>query len=283
LHEAVVAALFSCCLSSGHTYNDSKTSLESVNQFAMKILVAVKRVVDYNVKVRVRQDGSGVETAHVKMSMNPFDEIALEEAVRLKEQGLATEVVAVSCGVAACQETLRTALAIGADRGILVDTELELQPLAVAKLLAALARREQPGLLLLGKQAIDDDANQTGQMLAALLGRPQATFASKIDVHDGVARVTREVDGGLETVEVVLPAVVTADLRLNEPRYVTLPNIMKAKKKPLETVRPGDLGVDVTPRLVTVRVTEPAPRPAGVKVADVAELVARLRHEAKVI
>jgi electron transfer flavoprotein beta subunit len=251
----------------------------------MKILVPVKRVVDYNVKVRVRSDGSGVDIANVKMSMNPFDEIAVEEAMRLKEKGAATEIVAVSCGVAACQETLRTAMAIGADRAILVEVgaDVELQPLAVAKLLAALVAKEQPGLVILGKQAIDDDANQTGQMLAALTGRPQATFASKVELADGRAKVTREVDGGLETVSIALPAIVTTDLRLNEPRYVTLPNIMKAKKKPLETVKPADLGVDVAPRLKTLKVAEPASRKAGIKVADVAALVDKLKNEAKVI
>ena len=235
----------------------------------MKILVPVKRVVDYNVKVRVKADGSGVDIANVKMSMNPFDEIAIEEAVRLKEKGAATEVIAVSCGVSQCQETLRTALAIGADRAIHVETDAELQPLAVAKLLAALVAKETPGLVILGKQAIDDDANQTGQMLAAFANLPQATFASKVEVADGKAQVTREIDGGLETLSVSLPAIVTADLRLNEPRYVTLPNIMKAKKKPLETVKPADLGVDVTPRLKTLKVAEPAGRKAGIKVADV--------------
>ncbi len=249
----------------------------------MKILVPVKRVVDYNVKVRVKSDGSGVDIANVKMSMNPFDEIAVEEAVRLKEKGVATEIVAVSCGVAACQETLRTALAIGADRAILVETDADLQPLAVAKLLKALVDKEQPALTILGKQAIDDDANQTGQMLAALAGCGQATFASKVEVADGKATVTREVDGGLETVVLSLPAVVTTDLRLNEPRYVTLPNIMKAKKKPLETVKPADLGVDVAPRLKTLKVAEPAGRKAGIKVADVAALVDKLKNEAKVI
>ena len=249
----------------------------------MKILVPVKRVVDYNVKVRVKADGTGVDIANVKMSMNPFDEIAVEEAVRLKEKGAATEVVAVSCGVAQCQETLRTALAIGADRAIHVETDAELQPLAVAKLLAALVAKEQPGLVILGKQAIDDDANQTGQMLAALADLPQATFASKVEVADGKAKVTREVDGGLETLEITLPAVVTTDLRLNEPRYVTLPNIMKAKKKPLDKVSPADLGVDVSPRLKTLKVAEPAGRKAGIKVADVAALVDKLRNEAKVI
>ena len=249
----------------------------------MKILVPVKRVVDYNVKVRVKSDGTGVDIANVKMSMNPFDEIAVEEAVRLKEKGVATEVIAVSCGVAACQETLRTALAIGADRAILVETDVELQPLAVAKLLKALMDKEQPGLAILGKQAIDDDANQTGQMLAALANAGQATFASKVEVADGKATVTREVDGGLETVVLALPAVVTTDLRLNEPRYVTLPNIMKAKKKPLDVVKPADLGVDVTPRLKTLKVAEPAGRQAGIKVADVAALVDKLKNEAKVI
>ncbi|MCX7222527.1 MAG: electron transfer flavoprotein subunit beta/FixA family protein [Burkholderiales bacterium] len=249
----------------------------------MKVLVPVKRVVDYNVKVRVKSDQSGVDIANVKMSMNPFDEIAVEEATRLKEKGTATEVVAVSCGVAQCQETLRTAMAIGADRGILVQTDAELQPLAVAKLLKALAEKEQPQLMILGKQAIDDDANQTGQMLAALLGWSQATFASKIELLDGIARVTREVDGGLETIDLKLPAIVTTDLRLNEPRYVTLPNIMKAKKKQLDTFTPEDLGVDVAPRLKTLKVCEPAGRSAGVKVPDVAALVDKLKNEAKVI
>jgi len=249
----------------------------------MKVLVPVKRVVDYNVKVRVKSDNSGVDIANVKMSMNPFDEIAVEEAVRLKEKGVVTEVIAVSCGVTQCQETLRTAMAIGADRGILVETAQELQPLAVAKLLKALVDKEQPSLVILGKQAIDDDCNQTGQMLAALAKLPQATFASKVDVADGKAQVTREVDGGLETVSVSLPAVVTTDLRLNEPRYVTLPNIMKAKKKPLETVKPEDLGVDVSPRIKTLKVCEPPKRSAGIKVADVATLVDKLKNEAKVI
>ena len=249
----------------------------------MKILVPVKRVVDYNVKVRVKSDGSGVDIANVKMSMNPFDEIAVEEAVRLKEKGAATEIVAVSCGVSQCQETLRTAMAIGADRGILVETNEELQPLAVAKLLKALIDKEQPGLVILGKQAIDDDCNQTGQMLAALAGLPQATFASKVELAGDKAAVTREVDGGLETLSLTLPAVITADLRLNEPRYVTLPNIMKAKKKPLDTIKPEDLGVQVAPRLKTLKVTEPAKRGAGVKVADVAALVEKLKNEAKVI
>ena len=249
----------------------------------MKILVPVKRVVDYNVKVRVKSDGSGVDIANVKMSMNPFDEIAVEEAVRLREKGAATEIVAVSCGVSQCQETLRTAMTIGADRGILVETNEELQPLAVAKLLKALIDKEQPGLVILGKQAIDDDCNQTGQMLAALAGLPQATFASKVELASDKAAVTREVDGGLETLSLTLPAVITADLRLNEPRYVTLPNIMKAKKKPLDTIKPEDLGVQVAPRLKTLKVTEPAKRGAGVKVADVAALVEKLKNEAKVI
>ena len=249
----------------------------------MKVLVPVKRVVDYNVKVRVKSDQSGVDIANVKMSMNPFDEIAVEEATRLKEKGVVTEVIAVSCGVAQCQETLRTAMAIGADRGILVQTDAELQPLAVAKLLKVLAEKEQPQLMILGKQAIDDDANQTGQMLAALLGWSQATFASKIELLDGVARVTREVDGGLETIDLKLPAIVTTDLRLNEPRYVTLPNIMKAKKKQLDTITPEELGVDVAPRLKTLKVCEPAGRSAGVKVPDVAALVDKLKNEAKVV
>ena len=249
----------------------------------MKILVAVKRVVDYNVKVRVKSDNSGIDTANVKMSMNPFDEIAVEEAVRLKEAGVATEVVAVSCGVAQSQETLRTAMAIGADRGILVETDAELQPLAVAKILKALVDKEQPQLIVLGKQAIDDDSNQTGQMLAALLGLPQATFASKVQIADGKATVTREVDGGLETLALTLPAVVTTDLRLNEPRYVTLPNIMKAKKKPLEAIKPDDLGVDVAPRIKTIKVEEPPKRSAGVMVTDVKALVEKLKNEAKVI
>ncbi|WP_031358024.1 electron transfer flavoprotein subunit beta/FixA family protein [Caballeronia sordidicola] len=249
----------------------------------MKIIVAVKRVVDYNVKVRVKGDGTGVDIASVKMSMNPFDEIAVEEAVRLKEKGVATEVIVVSAGVAQCQETLRTAMAIGADRGILVETDAELQPLAVAKLLKALVDKEQPGLIILGKQAIDDDANQTGQMLAALADLPQATFASKVEVSGDGVNVTREVDGGLETLSLSTPAVITTDLRLNEPRYVTLPNIMKAKKKPLVIFKPEDLDVDVTPRLKTLKVAEPAGRKAGVKVPDVATLVDKLRNEAKVI
>jgi len=249
----------------------------------MKVLVPVKRVVDYNVKVRVKSDGSGVDIANVKMSMNPFDEIAVEEATRLKEAGKVTEIIAVTCGVAQAQETLRTAMAIGADRGVLVETSAEIEPLGVAKVLKALAVEEQPQLIILGKQAIDDDSNQTGQMLAALLGWPQATFASKVVLEDGKVTVTREVDGGLETVQLTLPAIVTTDLRLNEPRYVTLPNIMKAKKKPLTTVKPEDLGVDVTPRLKTVKVAEPAKRSAGVTVPDVATLVQKLRTEAKVI
>jgi len=249
----------------------------------MKVLVPVKRVVDYNVKVRVKSDQTGVDIANVKMSMNPFDEIAVEEAVRLKEKGAASEVIAVSAGVVQAQETLRTAMAIGADRSILVETDAELQPLAVAKLLKAVVDKEGPELVILGKQAIDDDANQTGQMLAALLGWPQATFASKVEIADGKATVTREVDGGLETIALTLPAIVTNDLRLNEPRYVTLPNIMKAKKKPLENVKPEDLGVDVTPRLKTLKVTEPAGRKAGIKVPDVATLVDKLKNEAKVI
>ncbi|MDO8720002.1 MAG: electron transfer flavoprotein subunit beta/FixA family protein [Polaromonas sp.] len=249
----------------------------------MKVLVPVKRVVDYNVKVRVKSDGTGVDIANVKMSMNPFDEIAIEEAVRLKEKGVALEVIAVSCGVLQCQETLRTAMAIGADRAILVETAEELQPLAVAKLLKALVEKEQPQLVILGKQAIDDDCNQIGQMLAALLGWPQATFASKVEMADGKVLVTREVDGGLETLALTLPAIITTDLRLNEPRYVTLPNIMKAKKKQLDNFKPEDLGVDVTPRIKTLKVSEPPKRSAGVKVADVAALVDKLKNEAKVI
>ena len=249
----------------------------------MKILVAVKRVVDYNVKVRVKADGTGVDIANVKMSMNPFDEIAVEEAVRLKEKGVATEIIAVSCGVAQCQETLRTALAIGADRAILVQTDAELQPLAVAKLLKALVDKETPGLIILGKQAIDDDANQTGQMLAALADLPQGTFANKVSVEGEKVSVTREIDGGLQTVELSMPAVITTDLRLNEPRYVTLPNIMKAKKKPMETVTPEDLGVDVAPRLKTLKVAEPPKRGAGIMVPDVATLVEKLKNEAKVL
>jgi len=249
----------------------------------MKVLVAVKRVVDFNVKVRVKADGTGVETANVKMSMNPFDEIAVEEAIRLKEAGVATEIVVVSCGTPASQETLRTALALGADRAILVETDAALEQLAVAKLLSAIAQKESPGLVILGKQAIDDDCNQTGQMLAALLGWPQATFASMLKLEGERAAVTREVDGGLETVSIKLPAVVTTDLRLNEPRYVTLPNIMKAKKKPLETLKPDALGVDVAPRLKTIKVDEPPKRKSGAKVPDVKTLVAKLRNEAKVI
>ena len=250
---------------------------------SLKILVPVKRVVDYNVKVRVKSDGTGVDIANVKMSMNPFDEIAVEEAVRLKEKGAATEIIAVSCGDAKCQETLRTAMAIGADRGILVETTEELQPLAVAKLLKALVDKEQPGLIILGKQAIDDDANQTGQMLAALADLPQATFASKVEVAGDKVNVTREVDGGLETISLSVPAVITTDLRLNEPRYVTLPNIMKAKKKQLDVVKPEDLGVDVKPRLKTLKVSEPPKRGAGIKVPDVATLVDKLKNEAKVL
>jgi electron transfer flavoprotein beta subunit len=249
----------------------------------MKILVPTKRVVDFNVKVRVRPDGSGVDLANVKMSMNPFDEIAVEEAVRLKEKGIATEIVAISCGVAACAETLRAALALGADRAILVETSVELQPLAVAKLLAAIVKKEAPELVILGKQAIDDDANQVGQMLAAILDWPQATFASKVDLDGNNLVVKREVDGGAETVAMTLPAVVTTDLRLNEPRYATLPNIMKAKKKQLDSLTPDALGVDVTPRLKTIKVVEPKKRVGGGKVANVAELVAKLRNEAKVI
>ncbi len=249
----------------------------------MKAIVPVKRVVDYNVKVRVKSDGTGMDTANVKMSMNPFDEIAIEEAVRLKEQGLITEVIAVSCGPVQCQETLRTALAIGADRAILIETDAELQPLAVAKLLKALIDQERPHLILLGKQAIDDDCNQTGQMLAALAQLPQATFASKVLVQNGRVQVTREIDGGLETLSLSLPAVITTDLRLNEPRYVTLPNIMKAKKKPLATLTPAALGVDVSPRIKTLKFSEPPKRCAGVRVADVATLVEKLKNEAKVI
>jgi len=249
----------------------------------MKALVAVKRVVDYNVKVRVRSDHTGVDIANVKMSMNPFDEIAVEEAVRLKEKGVVTEVIAVSCGPVQCQETLRTAMAIGADRAILVETDDELQPLTVAKLLKALVDKEQPGLIILGKQAIDNDCNQTGQMLAALCDLPQATFASKVEVSDGRAKVRREVDGGLETVSFSLPAVITTDLRLNEPRYVTLPNIMKAKKKQLDSFRPADLGVEIESRLKVLKVVEPLGRSAGIKVPDVATLVAKLKTEAKVI
>jgi len=249
----------------------------------MKILVAVKRVIDYNVKIRIKSDHSGVETANVKMSMNPFDEIAVEEAVRLKEAGTATEVIAVSCGLTQSQETLRTAMAIGADRGILIETEVELQPLAVAKLLKVIVDKEQPDLIFLGKQAIDDDSNQTGQMLAALLNLPQATFASKVQVSDGKVTVTREVDGGLETLSLSLPAVITTDLRLNEPRYATLPNIMKAKKKPLEILKPEDLGVDIAPRMKTLKVMEPPTRKAGVMVPDIKTLIEKLKNEAKVI
>ena len=249
----------------------------------MKILVPVKRVVDYNVKVRVKTDASGVELANVKMGMNPFDEIAIEEAVRLKETGIATEVIAISCGITQCQETLRTALAIGADRGILVETNVDLQPLAVAKILKAICDKEQPDLIIFGKQAIDDDSNQTGQMFAALAEMPQATFASKIDVVDRTVNVTREVDGGLEMLMLNLPAVITSDLRLNEPRYVTLPNIMKAKKKPLEVITPSDLGVDIHPRINILKVAEPPKRSPGIKVQDVTALIDKLRNEAKVI
>jgi electron transfer flavoprotein beta subunit len=253
----------------------------------MKVLVPIKRVVDYNVKIRVKSDQTAVDLANVKMAMNPFDEIAIEAAVRLKEGGIATEVVAVSCGASPSQEQLRTALALGADRAILVETDADaaetLQSLAVAKLLKKVCDKEGPSLVILGKQAIDDDANQTGQMLAALMGWPQATFASKVEIADGRASVTREIDGGLETLSMKLPAVVTTDLRLNEPRYATLPNIMKAKKKPLETLKPAELGVEITPRLRTLKVTEPSKRQAGIKVADVAELVAKLKNEAKVI
>jgi electron transfer flavoprotein beta subunit len=249
----------------------------------MKVLVAVKRVIDYNVKIRVKADNTGVETANVKMSMNPFDEIAVEEAIRMKEKGAATEIIAFSAGPAQCQETIRTALAMGADRGVLVQTDAELQPLAVAKLLKAVVDKEQPGLVIVGKQAIDDDSNATGQMLAALLGWPQATFASKVEIEGGKARVTREIDGGLQTLEVDLPAVVTADLRLNEPRYASLPNIMKAKKKPIEVLAPDALGVDVAPRLKVLKVEEPPKRKSGVKVKTVAELVDKLKHEAGVI
>ncbi len=249
----------------------------------MKVLVPVKRVVDYNVKVRVKSDGSDVDIANVKMSMNPFDEIAVEEAVRLKEKGVATEIVAITCGPAQAQETLRTAMAIGADRGILVETEARIEPLAVAKVLKALCDKEQPQLVIVGKQAIDDDSNQTGQMLAALLDWPQATFASKVEVSGASVKVTREIDGGLETIELTLPAIITTDLRLNEPRYVTLPNIMKAKKKTLDTMKPADLGVDVSPRLTLVKVAEPPARKAGIKVPDVATLVDKLKNEAKAI
>jgi electron transfer flavoprotein beta subunit len=249
----------------------------------MKLLVPVKRVVDYNVKVRVRPDGTGVETANVKMSMNPFDEIAIEEAVRLKEKGVATEIVAVSIGPSQAQEQIRTALAMGADRGILVEVADTVEPIAVAKILKAIVEKEGPQLVILGKQAIDDDMNATGQMLAALLGWGQGTFASKVEIADGAASVTREIDGGLETVKLTLPAIVTTDLRLNEPRYASLPNIMKARKKPIETIKPGDLGVDTTPRLKVIKVEEPPKRVAGVKVGSAAELVAKLRNEAKVI
>jgi electron transfer flavoprotein beta subunit len=268
-----------------HVHNSSprRTKAGAKPRVAMKVLVAVKRVIDFNVKVRVKPDKTGVETANVKMSMNPFDEIGVEEAVRLKEAGVATEIVAVSLGPQQCQETIRTALAVGADRGIHVLSDAELQPLAVAKLLKAIAEKEQPQLFILGKQAIDDDSNQTGQMLAALLGWSQGTFASKLKLENGKAMVTREVDGGLETVELKLPAVVTTDLRLNEPRYASLPNIMKAKKKPIEQLTPEALKVDVTPRLVTLKVEEPAKRQGGKKVASVQELVDKLKNEARVI
>jgi electron transfer flavoprotein beta subunit len=249
----------------------------------MKVLVPVKRVIDYNVKIRVKADQTGVETANVKMSMNPFDEIAVEEAIRLREAGIATEVIAVSVGPQQCQETIRTALAMGADRGILIESDDEVQPLAVAKLLKAVADKESPDLVILGKQAIDDDSNQTGQMLAALLGWSQATFASKLEIDGGSANVIREVDGGLETLKVTMPCIVTTDLRLNEPRYASLPNIMKAKKKPIDRMAPADLGVDITPRLTTLKVVEPTKREAGVRVEDVAQLVDKLKNEAKVI
>jgi electron transfer flavoprotein beta subunit len=264
---------------------DQRQFIYQLEQRDMKVLVPVKRVVDYNVKVRVKSDGTGVDIANVKMSMNPFDEIAVEEAVRMKEKGIVSEIVAVSCGVTQCQETLRTAMAIGADRAVLVETpaDLDLQPLAVAKLLKALVDKEQPGLVILGKQAIDDDCNQTGQMLAALASLPQGTFASKVEIADGFATVTREIDGGMERLKLKLPAVLTTDLRLNEPRYVTLPNIMKAKKKPLEVLKPADLGVDVSPRIKTLKVSDPPKRGAGVKVPDVAALVDKLKNEAKVI
>jgi electron transfer flavoprotein beta subunit len=261
----------------------SRPIISEAARQTMKILVPVKRVVDYNVKVRVKSDGSGVETTGVKMSMNPFDEIAVEEAVRLKEKGVATEIVAISMGLANCSETIRTALAMGADRGILVETDVELQPLAVAKLLRAIAAKEEPGLIIMGKQAIDDDMNATGQMLAALLGWGQGTFASKVAIEGETATIIREVDGGLETVALTLPAIVTTDLRLNEPRYASLPNIMKARKKPIETIKPADLGVDPAPRLTTLKVVEPPKRVAGTKVASVAELVEKLKLEAKVI
>ena len=256
---------------------------EILETLLMKILVAVKRVIDFNVKIRVKSDGTGVETANVKMSMNPFDEIAVEEGVRLREAGTADELIAVSLGASTCQETIRTALAMGADRGILVETDTDLEPLAVAKLLAAIAEKESPDLIIVGKQAIDNDCNQTGQMLAALLGWPQGTFASNLSLGDGAAEVIREVDGGLETVSLAMPCVVTTDLRLNEPRYASLPNIMKAKKKPIDTFSPDDLGVDVTPRLAIVSVEEPQGRQAGVIVGDTAELVDKLKNEAKVI
>lgn len=267
----------------GRTSRLAGSAFTGDNGLQMKLLVTVKRVIDYNVKIRVKADGSGVETANVKMSMNPFDEIAVEEAVRLKEAGTASEIVVVSMGVQQCQETIRTALAMGGDRGILVQTDAELQPLAVAKLLKAIVDRETPGMVILGKQAIDDDSNQTGQMLAALLGWPQGSFASKLTIADGGAEVVREIDGGLETVAINLPAVITADLRLNTPRYASLPNIMKAKKKPIEMISVDDLGVDAAPRLTTVKVVDPPKRKAGIKVESVAELVDKLKNEAKVI
>ena len=281
--EEIVVTRCAAIISSLDSVRPNHTRIRLLEELILKIVVAVKRVVDANVKVGAKSDGTGVDIANAKMSMNPFDEIAVEEAVRLREAGAATEVIAVSCGVAQCQETLRTALAIGADRAILVESNEDLQPLAVAKLLKAVVDKEQPQLVILGKQAIDDDSNQTGQMLAALANLPQATFASKVTIADGKATVSREVDGGSETLSLKLPAVVTTDLRLNEPRYVTLPNIMKAKKKPLETLKPEDLGVDVTPRLKTIKVSEPPKRSAGVKVADVKALVEKLKTEAKVL
>ncbi len=274
---------FPAAITSNISDTPAKGAITKVENRTMKLLVAVKRVVDYNVKVRVKSDHTAVETAGVKMSMNPFDEIAVEEAVRLKEKGIVTEIVAVSLGVAQCQETIRTALAMGADRGILVETDAALEPLAVAKMLKALALKEGAELVLLGKQAIDDDMNATGQMLAALLGWPQGTFASKVEIADGTATVTREVDGGLETLALTLPAVITADLRLNEPRYASLPNIMKARKKTIDVMKPEDLGVDPAPRLTILSVSEPPVRKAGIKVADVAALLDKLRNEAKVI
>ncbi|SAL14958.1 electron transfer flavoprotein subunit beta [Caballeronia choica] len=281
--EEIVVTRCAAIISSLDSVRPNHTRIRLLEELILKIVVAVKRVVDANVKVGAKSDGTGVDIANAKMSMNPFDEIAVEEAVRLREAGAATEVIAVSCGVAQCQETLRTALAIGADRAILVESNEDLQPLAVAKLLKAVVDKEQPQLVILGKQAIDDDSNQTGQMLAALANLPQATFASKVTIADGKATVSREVDGGSETLSLKLPAVVTTDLRLNEPRYVTLPNIMKAKKKPLETLKPEDLGIDVTSRLKTIKVSEPPKRSAGVKVADVKALVEKLKTEAKVL